>query len=56
LNGYHATDGTHSPSISAQGLFVAFNSPANNLVPEGPEYIEDVFVRGFRGHFDAVAD
>ena len=56
LNGYHATDGTHSPSMSAQGLFVAFNSPANNLVPEGPEYIEDVFVRGFRGHFDAVAD
>jgi len=56
LNGYHASDGTHSPSISAQGLFVAFNSPANNLVPEGQEYIEDVFVQGFRGPFDAVAE
>lgn len=56
LNGYHATDGTHSPSMSAQGLIIAFNSPANNLVPESPEYIQDVFIQGSCGHFDAVAE
>jgi len=37
--------GSSSPSISADGRFVAFNSYASNLVPGDTNNIDDIFVR-----------
>lgn len=55
-SGVHGNANSYGPSISADGRYVAFQSPASNLVPEGQEYIEDVFDQGIRGPFDAVAE
>jgi archaellum component FlaF (FlaF/FlaG flagellin family) len=37
--------GSHSPSISSEGRFVAFVSTASNLVPGDTNGVDDVFVR-----------
>jgi len=36
--------GSRSPSISADGRYVAFESDAINLVPDDPNYWDDIFV------------
>ena len=43
--GNQGNDGSNSPSISADGRFVAFNSDASNLVPEDTNGYRDIFVR-----------
>lgn len=43
--GNHANDSTASASLSADGRFVAFHSPATNLVPGDTNAATDVFVR-----------
>jgi Tol biopolymer transport system component len=44
-NGTQANDFSYFPSISADGRYVAFNSPASNLVPGDTNTVGDVFVR-----------
>jgi Ca2+-binding RTX toxin-like protein len=43
IGGY--AEGSYSPSISADGRFVAFSSWASNLVPGDTNYTGDIFVR-----------
>jgi Tol biopolymer transport system component len=43
--GNQANSGSESPSISADGRFVAFDSKASNLVPGDTNYAYDIFVR-----------
>jgi Tol biopolymer transport system component len=43
--GAQADDGSDSPSISADGRYVAFNSFADNLAPGDSNGVADVFVR-----------
>jgi Tol biopolymer transport system component len=43
--GNQANSGSHYPSISADGRFVAFHSAADNLVAGDTNGLEDVFVR-----------
>jgi Tol biopolymer transport system component len=43
--GQQANDGSFDPAISAHGRFVAFGSPASNLVPGDTNGFTDVFVR-----------
>lgn len=43
-NGAEANDRSHTPSISADGRYVAFSSEASNLVPDDTNGAEDVFV------------
>jgi Tol biopolymer transport system component len=44
-SGIEGNAGSHSPSISADGRFVAFVSTASNLVPNDTNNVEDIFVR-----------
>jgi Tol biopolymer transport system component len=43
-NGTQANDSSYSPSISADGRYVAFSSDASNLVPGDTGYHRDAFV------------
>jgi Ca2+-binding RTX toxin-like protein len=43
--GNQANDASNSPSISADGRFVAFDSSASNIVPGDTNNTEDIFVR-----------
>ncbi|MEG3960548.1 TolB family protein, partial [Microcoleus sp. herbarium2] len=43
--GNPANNGSYNPSISADGRFVAFESPASNIVPEDTNRSFDIFVR-----------
>ncbi|MGK5729750.1 TolB family protein [Streptomyces sp. URMC 124] len=47
-DGTEANDTAHSPAISADGRFVAFDSEASNLVPGDTNGTGDVFVRDLR--------
>jgi Tol biopolymer transport system component len=47
-SGDQANNGSHYPSISADGRFVAFSTDATNLVPHDTNRDEDVFVRDRR--------
>ena len=42
--GAQSNGGSRSPSISADGRYVAFTSDASNLVPDDSNSVEDVFV------------
>jgi archaellum component FlaF (FlaF/FlaG flagellin family) len=44
-NAAQGNSGSHSPSISSGGRFVAFVSTASNLVPGDTNGVDDVFVR-----------
>jgi Ca2+-binding RTX toxin-like protein len=43
--GNPANNGSYNPSISADGRFVAFESPASNIVPGDTNRRDDIFVR-----------
>jgi Tol biopolymer transport system component len=43
--GIEGNSGSSGPSISADGLYVAFESDADNLVPDDSNFVFDVFVR-----------
>jgi Tol biopolymer transport system component len=43
--GNPANNGSYNPSISADGRFVAFQSPASNIVPGDTNRRDDIFVR-----------
>jgi Tol biopolymer transport system component len=47
-SGKQANNGSHFPSISADGRFIAFDSDASNLVPGDTNGVGDVFVRDRR--------
>ena len=47
--GAPGNDNTDEPAISADGRFVAFSSPANNLSGEDDDAFENVFVRDVLG-------
>src|SRR4051794_40131562 len=54
--GRQGDGGSFSPSISADGRFVAFASRANNLVPGDTNGVTDVFVRDWlRGTTERVS-
>jgi uncharacterized repeat protein (TIGR01451 family) len=44
-DGTQGNSGSHSPSISDDGRFVAFVSTATNLVPNDTNGVDDIFVR-----------
>jgi Tol biopolymer transport system component len=46
-NGNQTDAGSHIGAISADGRYVAFTSPATNLVPNDTNNVEDVFVHDF---------
>jgi Tol biopolymer transport system component len=43
--GEEGNEGSHSPSISADGRFVAFESEASDLIPEDANWAYDILVR-----------
>jgi len=47
-SGSQGNDGSFSPSISANGLFVAFESMASNLVSGDTNHATDIFVRNWQ--------
>jgi Tol biopolymer transport system component len=47
-SGSQGNDGSFSPSISANGLFVAFDSMASNLVSSDTNHATDIFVRNWQ--------
>jgi Tol biopolymer transport system component len=49
-DGVQADGRSMSPSISADGRYVAFTSAASNLVPSDSNSVTDVFVRDLKAH------
>jgi hypothetical protein len=54
--GVHGNDSHYSPSVSADGRFVAFDSTSSNLAPGDDDTLPDVFLRDRDTDADGVFD